>query len=242
VIERFETEGLAPSGQAQKETDAILPHMHNHMLQGILAKGAALEHYRLATLPDEFSHLYTAKVTLNERSDYRVFSDYKGGALARQEVDVVIAGQHARCDQQGLICAKGNEHHDMYLPVRHAAENSYSNQHIRQLLDDQSTGIFYGRVDVPRGSHNTEAHQLNRNMLVGEKSQAISRPELEILTDEVVCSHGSTTGSLNDEALYYLCARGLDMVQAKRLLVDAFIDEMLETVSLESVRNYRAAD
>jgi Fe-S cluster assembly protein SufD len=160
----------------------------------------------------------------------------QGGTLARQEVYSWLDGHDITCDQQGIVIGAGTEHLDTYLPVWHNASHSYSNQHFRQVLDEQAKGIFYGSVSVPTGSPKTEAHQLNRNLLLSQKAQAISRPELDIHTDDVICSHGSTTGQLDSQALYYLQSRGLSTAEATALLRQAFISALVETIDNADMR------
>ncbi len=211
-------------------------HCHNHVSRILLADGAELSHFRLQDAPSNCYHIYTAYLKLKHGSRYQSFSAYTGAALSRQEVRVDLQGEQVHCDQRGITVGRNNQHHDVYWPVEHTMPSSYSNQHFRQLLDDDSKGIFYGSVHVPEGSYKTKAHQLNRNLLLSSGAQSISRPELKIFNDDVVCSHGSTTGNLDQEAMYYLQTRGLSAHEAKMLLTQGFISEMLAQISDEYVR------
>ena len=227
LLERF-------YGEVQNEH--AINSLQNHVSYIQLEKGAHFSHYRLQDTPVGVTHLYTARLTQADHSEYCSFTLTNGASLSRQEIRAELYGKHIRCDQQGVTFGINSQHHDAYLPVVHHQRESYSNQHFRQLLDDQSRGVFYGSVQVPEGSIKTEAHQLNHNILLSPKAQVFTRPELDIFTDDVVCSHGATVGDLDEQALYYLQARGLDEYEAKYMLVKAFSAEIVEDITNLSIR------
>lgn len=224
-----------------EKNDHPVNSLQNHVSYVQLEKGAQLSHYRLQDTPASVTHLYTARLKQADHSEYRSFTLTTGASLSRQEIRAELDGKQIRCDQQGGTFGKKNQHHDAYLPVTHHQPESYSNQHFRQLLDDQSKGVFYGSVRVPEASIKTEAHQLNHNILLSPKAQAFTRPELDIFTDDVVCSHGATVGNLDEQALYYLQTRGLDENQAKHMLVKAFAEEMIEAITDSSIKELMLA-
>lgn len=229
------------SGNTASTSSDRVTQLGQHLLSARMDRDAQLTHYRLQEAPLYSAHLYSAQLDLHDHSEYQAFSFTCGGGHSRQEVCAHLHGPHIRCDQQGVTLARHTQQHDTYLPVVHHAPGSYSNQHFRQLLDDRAKGVFYGRVEVPENSSKTEAHQLNHNMLLSAQAQAFTRPELDILTDDVVCSHGATVGHLDEQAFYYLLARGLSEDQARRLLIQAFAESMLETVSMPSMRQQMQA-
>ena len=208
------------------------------VVQAKLAKNASLEHYRLQYNSLENTHLYDIDLQLQDSSNYRSFSHYQGSKLSRQSVVANIQGEGVYVSEDGLIIGKGKQYFDSYLPVYHNSGGSSVNQHFRQLLDDEAKGVFYGSILIPKGSDKSEAHQLNKNLLLGEKSQSYSRPELDVLTDDIVCSHGSTTGNLDEQALYYLQTRGLDLKAAKEILTKSFIQEMVDSIIDIEVRDF----
>lgn len=215
--------------------------LQNHVSYIQLEKNAQLSHYRLQDTPVGVTHLYTARLTQADHSEYRSFTLTTGATLSRQEIRAELNGKHIRCDQKGVTFGKNNQHHDAYLPVTHHQPESYSNQDFRQLLDDQSKGVFYGSVQVPKSSVKTEAHQLNHNILLSSKAHAFTRPELDIFTDDVVCSHGATVGNLDEQALYYLQSRGLDEDQARHMLIKGFAEDVVEAINDLSVRELMLA-
>jgi Fe-S cluster assembly protein SufD len=187
--------------------------------------------------PDDSYQIYTAHVEMKNESTYNSFTFCKGAMLSRNEVKVNINGIKAHCNQQGVTLGQDKQHHDSYLPVIHNSPDSYSNQNFRQLLDGSSKGVFYGSVLVPKDSIKTEAHQLNHNLLISDTAQAFTRPELDIFTDEVICSHGATVGKLDDNSLYYLQTRGLSEHQAKAIMVESFANELIDGVKNEEIKD-----
>jgi len=228
LIERF-------YGDAAKEKEGT-SHAHNHVTRVQLEKSASLNHYRMQEAPEDSYQIYTAHVEMKDESTYNSFTFCKGAMLSRNEVKVNINGTKAHCNQQGVTLGRHKQHHDSYLPVIHNSPDSYSNQNFRQLLDGSSKGVFYGSVLVPKDSIKTEAHQLNHNLLISDTAQAFTRPELDIFTDEVICSHGATVGNLDDDSLYYLQTRGLSEHQAKAIMVESFANELIDGVKNEGIK------
>ncbi len=212
--------------------------VQNHAAIFELKRGAGLTHHRVQDAPRDSYHIYSEQLTMQSRSEYHAFTLTSGAKVSRHETRAHLLGKQIRCDQQGVTFGNGDQHHDVFLPVLHADAESYSNQRFRQLLDGQSKGIFYGTVHVPESSPKTEAHQLNQNILLSDKAQAYTRPELDIFTDDVVCSHGATVGNLDEQALYYLQTRGLSADAAKRMLTEAFAEDMLEAVRQEPIHDF----
>ena len=229
LLERF-----YGSGSRNTENDNDI--LQNHVSYFCLEKGAHLSHNRIQNAPINCHHLYTERVTLKDSSNYESFTLTTGAQLSRQETSVDIEGEHVHCNQKGITLGHNNQHHDAYLPVVHHSPQSYSKQHFRQILDDQSKGVFYGRVQVPETGQKTEAHQLNHNLLLSKDARAFTRPELDIFTDDVICSHGATVGDLDEQSIYYLQARGIDKEQAKRLLINAFAEEIINDLPHQAIR------
>jgi Fe-S cluster assembly protein SufD len=229
LIERF-------YGTMVKEEKCI-SHVHNHVMRVHLKKSACLTHYRIQEVPNDSYQIYTAHLEMKDESNYDSFTFCKGAMLSRNEVKVDIKGAKVHCNQRGITLGRDKQHHDSYLPVIHNSPNSYSNQNFRQLLDGNSKGIFYSSVLVPTDSIKTEAHQLNHNLLISDTAQAFTRPELDIFTDEVICSHGATVGNLDNNSLYYLQTRGLSEDQAKALMIEAFANELIDNVKNEEIKD-----
>jgi Fe-S cluster assembly protein SufD len=160
-----------------------------------------------------------------------------GGTLIRNNAHAQIKGQNAECNLNGAYLLKGNSHIDNHTLIEHQVPNCNSNELYKGVMDDQSTGVFNGKVIVHTDAQKTNAFQSNANVLLSGDATINSKPELEIYADDVKCSHGSTTGQLDDNAIFYLRARGVSQESARQLLVQAFIEDVLEKIEDESVVN-----
>ncbi len=192
-----------------------------------LPKGAKLSHLRLK-VDGTGGHHYGAIVAQQEaesRLESRLFGF--GGVVARHEFHVTLDGPNASALLHGLVKTTGNEKADLSIKLRHASPDCTSEQVFKALADGHSQANFHGTVFVDRDAQRTVARQSNRNLLLSRDASVNSRPQLEILADDVKCSHGSATGRLDDKALFFLKCRGLSEVDARKLLVRAFAGEML---------------
>lgn len=159
-----------------------------------------------------------------------------GAALSRIELDVTLVGTGAEARLHGLFAGTGAQHLDQHITVTHQSPRATSYQDFRGILGPGARGVFTGRVNVTPGAHHTRAEQQNRNLLLDPTAHVDTRPQLEILNDDVQCSHGATIGRLDETALFYLRARGIDLPEARRLLTTAFAAPILEALADEGVQ------
>ena len=199
---------------------------------------ATLEHIVVQDLPAEQVHLSRIEITQRARSTVRVRSFNLGAAYGRLAYHVELAGPGAVVDMSGLYFGVGDQILDQQITVVHAAENCTSHQTYRGVLDDASTGVFNGGIDVRPGADGTDASQSNDNLLLSNRAEVNTQPRLEILADEVACTHGATVGQLDDTALYYLRSRGIGAEQARRLLINGFADQMIDEVGIDAVSSW----
>jgi Fe-S cluster assembly protein SufD len=136
----------------------------------------------------------------------------------------------------GLYLLKGREHVDNHTRMDHVAPHGSSNQQFKGILDDQSHGVFTGRVVVHPEGQQTDAQQTNRNLMLSDTALVHTDPQLEIFADDVKCSHGSTVGQVDPEALFYFMTRGIDEVAARRLLIRGFAEEVLHQIRHSALR------
>jgi Fe-S cluster assembly protein SufD len=161
-----------------------------------------------------------------------------GGALVRNNVHPVLAGEGAECLINGLFIGKERQHLDNYMLVEHASPHCSSRQFYNGILDDHAHGVFHGRIIVHKDAQKTDAKQTNRNLLLSDNAQIDTKPQLEIYADDVKCTHGATIGQVEEEALFYLRSRGVDEASARGLLLYAFANECLDRMSCAPVREY----
>lgn len=200
--------------------------------------GASLEHYRVQLESPLAYHVssWTSRQTRDSR--YISHNVNLGGRLVRQDVEAVMDGLGAYCRLNGLYFTRGEQHLDNHTTIDHAQPHGDSREVYKGILDGRSRAVFNGRIIVRPGAQKTDAKQSNPNLVLSSGALAHTRPQLEIYANDVKCTHGATIGRLDEEALFYLRARGLDQDQARRLLIQAFADEMLELIDLEPLQAY----
>jgi Fe-S cluster assembly protein SufD len=159
-----------------------------------------------------------------------------GAALARHDVDQAFLAEGGECVLGGLFMAAGNQHLDTHTRIDHAQPHGTSRQLYKGVLDGRARGVFVGRVLVRAGASKTDAQQTNKNLLLSREALVDSLPQLEILTDDVKCKHGSTTGQLDPSALFYLRSRGIAEAAARSLLVYAFASDVVGRVKVKALR------
>ena len=203
-----------------------------------LGDNATLDHIVVQDVPQTQVHLSRADVTQAAGSELRARLFNLGATYGRLAYDVQLAGCGARADLSGLYFGRGDQTLDQQIVVVHGAENCTSRQAFRGVLDDESTGVFNGAIEVRPGADGTDAEQSNDNLLLSSRAEANTQPRLEILADDVACKHGATVGQLDDEAMYYLRTRGIAADDARRLLVNGFADRAVHDVGIEVLRTW----
>ena len=204
--------------------------------QCVLEDGAAIEHYQLNEQGDGVYHFAGVHVQQAGNSRYASHNVQAGARLARGDIHVVLAGQGGECSLNGLYLGRGRQHIDNYTYIDHQVPRCTSRESYKGVLDGHARGVFNGQIIVRQDAQHTDARQVNHNLLLSEDAEADTRPQLLIYADDVQCSHGSTVGQLDRDALFYLRARGLDEAQARRMLVTAFARDVVERMGVEPVR------
>jgi Fe-S cluster assembly protein SufD len=207
----------------------------NNVTKVNLARDAVLNHYKLQNDSLQAQHLAENKYTLSDNSELNHFIFSLGGKLARNAIHAEFIGENATANSHGVYLGKEKQVLDHYLPFIHAKPNNKSSQIYRGVLDDQAIGVFYGKIIVLEHAQKTDSYQMNKNILLSDKAVANSRPELEVLADDVQCAHGTAIGELDKNALFYLKARGLDDVTAKGMMINGFVSEVVEMISKDDI-------
>ncbi len=161
-----------------------------------------------------------------------------GGQLVRNNLEVVHEGEGCETNLFGLYHLIGNQHLDNHTLIDHKMPNCNSNELYIGVLDDKSTGVFNGKVLVRKDAQKTNAFQSNKNILLTDDAKMNAKPQLEIYADDVKCSHGATTGQLNQEALFYLRSRGISKKLALTMLMEAFMKEVLDKIKIKELKNF----
>lgn len=197
---------------------------------------AMLRHYKIQNQAIGSVHLSSVSVRQERGSSLKAGAFMFGGSISRQSIDVMTAGDRTTTDLYGLYLPKGSQQMDNVVTVDHAADHGASNQVYKGVIDDHARGAFSGHIIVEHGTVGTDAHQSNKTLLLDPSAQSDSRPWLEIFADDVDCTHGSAIGQLDEKSLFYMRSRGIANDDARAILVGGFINEIVERLLTESVK------
>lgn len=203
--------------------------------EAAVGNGAGLEYYRLQMESDKAYHFNGLYVRQDAGSRFRHHNVDFGGLLARGEIHTEL-GHGAECGLTGLFLAHGRQHVDTHTLIQHRAPDGISSENYRGVLADRSRGVFQGRIVVHPKAQKTQADMSNRNLLLSDDAEIDTKPQLEILADDVKCSHGVTVGQLEPESVFYLQSRGVDEESARNMLTFAFANEMVEMITLPGLK------
>ena len=199
---------------------------------------AQLEIHQLQNTSKNECILLRESISQAEKSVFKITTVTASGTWVRNELNIRIEGQHCETFLSGAYFPKQDQLIDNHTFVDHQAPNCYSNELYKGVLFENGKGVFNGKVYVHIDAQKTNAYQSNANIMMSDNASMFTKPELEIYADDVKCSHGSTTGQFNEEALFYLRARGLSEESAKRLLVSAFTSDVMNSISIPSWKEY----
>ena len=207
------------------------------VIEAYVGENASLDLYCL-----EETHYKNVRVSnvyidqqANSRVNHNVITLHNG--VTRNKLDLTFSGEGAECQCYGCVIADKQQHVDNNTLITHKVPHCTSNELYKYVLDDQSTGAFAGRVLVEHGAQKTSSQMTNQNLTATKEARMYTQPMLEIYADDVKCAHGSTVGQLNDAALFYMRQRGISLEEAKLLLQNAFINEVIDHMQLEPLRD-----
>jgi Fe-S cluster assembly protein SufD len=213
-------------------------HFTDSVTEIVLEDGAMLDRYRLLLENHEAYHVGTTRVHQGRDTKYDSLTYEAGGGLARNNESVLLDAPGASTNLRGLYITSGDQHIDNNINIDHAQPHGTSRLYYKGILDGHSQAVFGGRVLVRRGADKTDAHQQDKNLLLSHEAEVDSKPSLEIYADDVKAGHGATAGVLADETLFYMQSRGLDEAMAMQFLVRGFAGEILDTVTVETLREW----
>lgn len=227
VIEAYVTVGGAADTQASSRV--------------VIGDDAHLRLHRFVRADADSEHVDRTVVRQAGGSTLRSTSVLLDGAHVQSNFEVTLEGPGARLDADGLHAPTGRQLHEHLLVVDHAAADCSSAQSFKGLVDEDGHGVFASHVIVRPGADGTDSIQSNPNLVLSPTAQADTRPWLEILADDVSCTHGATVGRLDDDALFYLRSRGIPIAEARAILVEAFVSDVISSIRPESLRDLLVA-
>jgi Fe-S cluster assembly protein SufD len=208
----------------------------NSVTEVTLGAGAELRHYRLLNGPDNAYNVGVTLADVAENARYESFTLAIGGALSRNEVRVTLSGEGSHASVNGSYAVRAGQHVDNTILVDHAVPRATSGQLFKGVLDETGKAVFQGKVLVRKDAQGTDGQQLHKALLLSRGAEVDTKPELEIYADDVKCSHGATVGEMDADQLFYLMARGIDEETALALLVEAFVEDVVQEISDEVAR------
>ena len=203
----------------------------------VIGDNASLEIYRLQGLDTPSEFICNTNITMQQDARLRMCTITLGGRHVRNNIAVRMQGEHCNLTANGLYLIDREQQCDNYIFVEHAKPNCHSKELYKGIIDDSARARFNGHVLVQDGAVKTEAYQTNRNILLTDKAHVDTRPFLEIYNDDVKCSHGSTIGQLDEQALFYLQTRGISTRTAMTMLSYAFCDEVIREIGIPELRD-----
>jgi len=210
----------------------------NTVTELVAGDHSVISHYMIEREDESAFNVSTLRIQQGRAADVASHSLLVGGALVRNNVHPVLAGEGGECLINGLFVGRGRQHLDNYMLVEHASPHCRSRQFYNGILDGHARGVFHGRIIVHKDAQKTDAKQTNRNLLLSDTAQIDTKPQLEIYADDVKCTHGATIGQIEENSLFYLRSRGIDEATARQLLLFAFASECLDRMKEGPARTY----
>jgi Fe-S cluster assembly protein SufD len=208
----------------------------NAALELFVGDRAHVDHVKIITEGADALHVSTLAAAIGAKARFNAFTFTAGGAVVRNQLFLRFDGEDTVAGIRGATLIKGNQHADTTLVVNHAARGCQSREMFKAVLDDEAHSVFQGRIIVRQAAQKTDAKMMTKALLLSERAEAESKPELEIFADDVQCGHGSTAGALDDELKFYLMARGIPAAEAEALLIQAFLGEAIEGIEHAGLR------
>ncbi len=210
----------------------------NAVTEIVVRQDAVVDYYKIQNDTENAHFVGTTQVKQVEKSVFSAVTITLSGGIIRNNLNLVLGAEHCEAHMYGLYMVDGNTHIDNHTVADHAFPNCESNELYKGVLNGSSTGVFNGKIFVRKDAQKTNAFQSNKNILLSQDASVNTKPQLEIFADDVKCSHGCTIGQLDDEALFYLRARGIGEESAKSLLVHAFAADVLSFVKIDVLSEY----
>ena len=212
------------------------PYLTNAVTEVIAGPNAVVDHYKLVRESPAAYHIATMHVRLDRAASFSSHAVTLGGAIVRNDAQALLDGEGVDCTLNGLYLANGRRLVDNHTTIHHASPHCSSHELYKGILAGQAHAVFNGKIIVAIDAQKTDAKQTNKALLLSEDAQINTKPELEIFADDVKCTHGATVGQLDDDALFYLRARGLGLEQARSVLIHAFASDLLNHIAIEPIR------
>ena len=202
-----------------------------------IARDAILKNYKIDHKLNSNIKYFFNNIDLDYNSLVETFIFSTGSKFIKNEINCNLNDQYSSAFINGIINLKNDQHHEIKTNINHLAENTKSYQLIKSVLNDNSKGVYQGKIFVNSRAQKTDGYQLSKALLLNENTEFDAKPELEIYADDVKCSHGSTSGNLDEDLIFYLMSRGLNYKQSRELLINGFLLDVVEKITDLEVKN-----
>ncbi|MBZ5603062.1 MAG: Fe-S cluster assembly protein SufD [Acidobacteriia bacterium] len=229
---------IAPDGSPTRLGHPGAPSFTNAVSEIVLDDGAVVDYYRVQREATDSFHVSTTQVTLSHSSTFSSHTFSFGGAIVRNDINALLAGEGGDCTLNGLYLAGGTQLVDNHTVIDHAQPHCGSHEVYKGILGGRARAVFNGKILVRPDAQKTDAKQTNKNLVLSEDATINTKPQLEIFADDVKCTHGATVGQLDAESMFYLRSRGIDAGQARAMLIDAFAHEVIDGIKEQKFREY----
>ncbi len=208
----------------------------NNLFNFNLDKNAILKNYKIDKKNNTNIKYDYSSIIQKENSVSETFIFSSGSDYVKNEVKCNLEGKYSSAFINGIHLLSKNKHHEIRIKTNHLYENTKSYQLIKSVIDDSSKSVYQGKIYVDSKAQKTDGYQLSKAILLNEQAEFNAKPELEIYADDVKCSHGSASGSLDEDSIFYLMSRGLDQKTAKELLINGFLLDVVEKITDEEIK------
>lgn len=226
LVETFETHDLPVKAISTSVTEIAID------------ENTRVQYYRLQNDCENGQQINTVCVSQQKNSHFDTNTVTLSGGWVRNNLNIALNDENCETHLNGLFITSENQLVDNHTLVDHRKPHCGSNQTYKGILNDKSTGIFNGKIFVQRDAQKTNAYQSSKNILLSDDAVINTKPQLEIYADDVKCSHGSSTGKIDEDALFYLRTRGLGIENARKLLLHAFVNDVMQTIRINALRDY----
>ena len=212
-------------------------YLNNQVVEIVAMQGATLDYYDMEESTPKTNRVSSIYVQQHEGSNVLIDGITLTNGFTRNNYHVEVNGEHAETHLLGMTIASGEQHVDSHTFISHNAPRCHSNEMFKYVLNDNAVGAFAGKILVQPNCPRVEAYQGNRNLCGAPTAKMYTKPQLEIYTDDVMCSHGSAVGQLDEDALFYMRTRGIGVEEARRLLMQAFVADVIDGVRLDALKD-----
>jgi len=210
----------------------------NSVTEIYVGEEANVEYYKVQNESENSYHVGTTQVRMLDRSHFYAGTVTLNGRFTRNNLNIIIDGERCEAHMYGLYFPDGTQHVDNHTVADHRKPNSESNELYKGILRDKAKGVFNGKIFVRPDAQKTNAFQSCKNIVLSTEATMNTKPQLEIFADDVKCSHGTTTGQIDEEALFYMRSRGISKPEAMSLLMFAFCADVVSQIKIDSIREY----